>query len=219
MILTLGILIIAIVFFSLLIVSSVLIYRRRMNVTYSIKNMFPFEFTYKADFKSNFYSYMFLLLFVMASIGLFATFDRSYVNGYHIFSMIAGIACSILIVALFMVPLIRLRLHVLLTVLFFTLNFFSAGSILISAWKSNQEYFSAVKIVCIVIGIIIVLSQFVIILNPKMTLNFKAKEEVNEKGEKVMVRPKWVVFAFSEWANIILFILNMINITILTYTL
>lgn len=218
MILTLGILIISIVFFSLLIVSSVLLYRRRIQVTYSIKNMFPFEFTYKSDFKNSFYTYLFLLLFCFASIGLFVTFDMTYRNGYHIFALISGIACSLLIVALFMVPLTRLRLHTILAIIFFTLNFACAASIFISVWKSNQEYLTPVKIVCLVIGGAIILTQFGAILNPRMTLNFKAEEKINENGEKVMVRPKWVVFAFTEWLNIILFIINMINITIFTYT-
>jgi len=218
MILTLGILVISIVFFSLLIVSSVLIYRRRTQVTYSLKNMFPFEFVYKSDFKTSFYTYMFLLLFVFASIGFFVTFDMTYKNGYHIFILISGIACSLLIVAIFMVPLTRLRLHTILAILFFTLNFACAASLFIAIYKSNQEYFTPVKIVCLVLGGAIILTQFGAILNPRMTLNFKAEEKINENGEKVMVRPKWVVFAFTEWLNIILFIINMINITIYTYT-
>ena len=218
MILTLGILIVSIVFFSLLIVSSVLIYRRRMQTTYSIKNMFPFEFTYKSDFKNNFYTYMFLLLFVFASMGFFITFDMTYKDGYNIFILISGIACSLLLIVMFIVPLTRLRLHVILAVIFFTLNFACAGAVFISAYRSNQEYFSVVKIICLVIGGLILLVQFGSILNPRMTLEIKAEEKVNEQGEKVMVRPKWVVFAFTEWLNIILFIINMINITILTFT-
>ena len=189
-----------------------------MQVSYSVKNMFPFEFTYKSDFKNSFYTYMFLLLFVLASMGLFITFDMTYKDGYHIFILISGIACSLLIVAMFMVPLTRLRLHTILAILFFTLNFACSTSVFISTYKSNQEIFSPVKIVCLVLGGLIILTQFGAILNPRMTLNFKAEEKVNEQGEKVMVRPKWVVFAFTEWLNIILFILNMINITILTYT-
>ena len=218
MILTLGILIVIIVFFSLLIVASTLIYRRRMQVTYSIKNMFPFEFTYRSDFKTSFYTYMFLLLFAFASIAFFITFDMTYRNGYHIFTLISGTACSLLIVAIFMVPLTRLRLHTILTIIFFTLNFACAGSVFISAWKSNQEYFSVIKIICLVIGGAIIFTQFGSILNPRMTLNIKAEEKVNENGEKIMVRPKWVVLAFTEWLHIILFIINMINITILTFT-
>ena len=54
-------------------------------------------------------------------------------------------------------------------------------------------------------------------LNPRLTLNFKAEEKINDNGEKIYVRPKWVVFAFTEWMNIILFILNIINITIFTF--
>ena len=189
-----------------------------MQVTYSMKNMFPFEFTYKSDFKNSFYTYLFLLLFVFASIGLFVTFDMTYKNGYHIFTLISGIVCSLLIVALFMIPLTRLRLHTMLAIIFFTLNFACAASMFISAWRSNQEYMMPVKIVCLVIGGMIILTQFGAILNPRMTLNFKAEEKITENGEKIMVRPKWVVFAFTEWLNIILFIINMINITIFTFT-
>ena len=167
MILTVGILIVAVLFFVLLIVVSPLLYKRRIGVKYCFKNMFPFELNYKSLLKENFYTYLFLSLFVMASIGLFATFDRSFHNGFHIFAMISGIACALLIIALFMVPLVSLRMHVIFTSLFFTLNFASAASILISAWKSNQEFQSPLKIVCIVIGIIILLFGFVSIVNPK----------------------------------------------------
>ena len=218
MILTLGILIISIVFFSLLIASSVLIYRRRMQTAYSIKNMFPFEFTYLSNFKSSFYTYMFLLLFVFSAIGLFVTFDMTYKDGYHIFILISGVACSLLVIALFMVPLTRLRLHIILAIIFLTLSFACTGAIFISAWKSNQEIFSPIKIVSLVIGGATLLTQFGSLLNPRLTLNFKAEERVNENGEKIMVRPKWVVLAFTEWLNIILFIINMINITILSFT-
>ena len=161
---------------------------------------------------------MFLLLFAFATIGFFVTFDLTYKNGYHIFALISGIACALLIVSVFMIPLTRLRLHIIMAVLFFTLSFANSASIFISAWKSNQELFGPLKIVCLAIGGTIILAQFVLILNPRMTLNFKAEEKTNENGEKVMVRPKWVVLAFTEWLNIILFILNMINITIFTFT-
>ena len=219
MILTVGVLIVAIVFFALLVVVSPLLYKRRIGVKYSFKNMFPFELNYKSVIRENFYTYLFIALFVMASIGLFATFDLTYTNGFHIFAMIAGIICSLLIVGIFMVPLINLRLHVIFASLFFTLNFACSASILISAWKSNQEYFSALKIVCIVIGFIIIILGFASIINPKMTLDIRAEEQINENGEKVMVRPKWVVLAFTEWLHIILFIINMINITILTFAI
>lgn len=219
MILTVGVLIVAVLFFALLIVVSPLLYKRRIGVKYSFKNMFPFELNYKSVLKENFYTYLFLSLFVMASVGLFATFDRTYQNGFHIFSMISGIICALLIVALFIVPLTNLRMHVIFVSLFFTLNFASSASILVSAWKSNQEYLAPLKIVCIVIGIIILIAGFITIVNPRMTLNIRAEEKVNENGEKVLMRPKWVVLALTEWLHIILFIINMINITILTFAL
>ena len=219
MILTVGVLIVSLVFFTLLVVVSPLLYKRRIGVKYSFKNMFPFELNYKSMIKENFYTYLFLALFVMASIGLFATFDTTYSNGFHIFAMISGIACALLIVGIFMVPLTNLRLHIIFASLFLTLNFGSSASMLVSAWKSNQEYMTPLKIVCIVIGMIILVLGFVSIVNPKMTLDIRAEEKIGENGEKMMVRPKWVVLAFTEWIHIILFILNMINITIFTFAL
>ena len=179
--------------------------------------MFPFEFTYKSQMNENFYTYMFLALFVMASIGFYATFDMHYRNGFHIFAMIGGILCALLIFALFIVPFTRLRLHVILASAFFTLNFATSGSILVSAWRMNQEYSTSLTITCIVLGIIIVIAGFGSILNPRLTLNFKAIPKTNENGEVVYERPRWVVFAFTEWYQMILFIINMINVTILTF--
>lgn len=219
MVLTIGVLIVAIVFFALLVVVSPLLYKRRIGVKYSFKNMFPFELNYKSVLKENFYTYLFLALFIMAAIGLFATFDLTYKNGFHIFAMISGIACSLLIVALFIVPLTSLRLHIIFTSLFFTLNFACAASILISVWKSNQEYLTPLKVACIAIGMLILVVGFVSIVNPKMTLDIRAEEKIGDNGEKMMVRPSWVVLAFTEWLHIILFIINMINIAILTFAL
>ena len=179
--------------------------------------MFPFEFTYKSLPSENLYTYIFLAIFVLTSVGFFATFDLTYSNGYLVFCMISGIISAIAIFVLFIVPFTNLRLHLIAAVIFFVINFAGAGSLLVGALKSNQEYAEAIKVVCIVIAIIIVVIEFCSILNPRLNLKFRAVEKVNEKGEKVYERPKWVVFAFTEWLNIFLYILNMINIVIFTF--
>ena len=217
MIYSIGLTALTIFFFSLLMVISPLLYKRRITQRYSIKNMFPFEFTYKSLPSENLYTYILVALFALSAIGFFVTFDMSYTNGYLIFSMIAGILSSLCIIALFIIPLTNLRLHLIFAVIFFTVNFANAGSMLLASWRSNQEYFSALKIVVIVISIILIITEFVSILNPRLTLNFKAVEKVDEKGEKYYERPKWVVFAFTEWLHIFLFILNIISIAIFTF--
>ena len=212
-----GTLLLSIFFFVSMLFISSLLYKRRMNVRYSIRNMFPFEIVYKTTLATNFYTFLFVALFVMSSIGFFATFDISFTNGFNIFAMIAGILSSILIFAIILTPLTNLRLHLIFAVSFFTLNFACSGSILISAWKHNQEVSTPLSIISIGIGIAIVLCQFATMFNPRLSLKFKAEQKIDEKGEVVMVRPKWVVFAFTEWLNIFLMLLNMISITILMF--
>ena len=217
MIYSVGLTALTIFFLVLLMVVSPILYKRRIGVKYSIRNMFPFEFTYKSTARDNLYTYIFIALFIMSAIGFFATFDMTFKNGFLIFSMIAGIISSIVIFCLFIVPLTNLRLHLILAVIFFVINFANGGSMLVAAWKSNQEYTQPIKIVCIVLSIIIIVGEFATMLNPRLTLNFKAEKKTNEKGEVVLERPKWIIFAFTEWLHIFLFIINMINITAFTF--
>ena len=217
MVLSVGIASLMIFMFAMLMVVSSLLYKKRMNVKYNIKNMFPFEFTYKSKISENFYTYVFLTLLVLSAIAFFATFDRTYRDGYNIFTMIGGILTSIALFAMFIIPLTNLRLHMIFSVIFYVLNFATAGSNTIHAWKVNSLYSSVVAIIAIVLGIIIAVSQLVLFLNPRMTLDFKAEKVEGENGEVTYVRPKWVVYAFTEWMHIFLFIFNIINITILTF--
>ena len=151
MIYSVGVAVGVIFFFALLLIVSPILYKRRIQTSYSINNMFPLEFTYKSLPSENLYTYIFLALFTLTSAGFFATFDMTYSNGFLIFAMIAGIISSILIFTLFIVPLTSLRFHLILAVLLFVLNFASAGSVLIAAWKSHQEYTQPIKIVVIVL--------------------------------------------------------------------
>lgn len=217
MVLSVGIASLMIFMFAMLMVVSSLLYKKRMNVKYNIKNMFPFEFTYKSKISENFYTYAFLTLFVLSAIAFFATFDRTYRDGYNIFTMIGGILTSIALFAMFIIPLTNLRLHMIFSVVFYVLNFATTGSNTIHAWKVNSLYSSVLAIIAIVLGIIIAVSQLVLFLNPRMTLDFKAEKVEGENGEVTYVRPKWVVYAFTEWMHIFLFILNIVNITILTF--
>lgn len=219
MIYSVGVALLTFFFFTLLIVAGTLLYKRRINLKYSLKNMFPFEFTYKSTPKENLYTYIFIALFIMSGAGFFATFDLTYKNGFLVFCAIGGILASLAIIALFIVPLTHLRLHLIFAVSFFVLNFANSASLLVAAWKSNQEYMQPIKIVVIVLAIISVLVEFGTILNPRLSLDFRAEETTNEKGEKEYVRPKWVVFAFTEWLHIFLYLLSIISITIFTFAI
>ena len=217
MIYSVGLASLVIFFFAILLVASRLLFQRRMKEKYSFKNMFPFELNYKVYFKDNLYTHIFLALFVMSCIGFYATFQTKYNDGFLIFEMIAGIICSILILLLFYVPLVNLRFHIILVAIFFTLNFADVGAVLISAWRSNQVYVSWASITTMILSILIALLDFALIMNPKLSLDFKPIEVVKENGEKEYLRPKGIVLAFTEWMLIFLFIFNIVNIAISTF--
>ena len=219
MIYSVGIFAFVILCFSLLIVSGKLLYKKRTNVKYSFKNMFPFELNYKADFKDNLYIHIFVALFVMASIGFFATFNTTFDDGYIIFTIISGILTAICALLLFYIPLANLRFHLILDAIFFTLNFACVASVLVTAWRTNQVLVSWASVTSIVLSILIGLLEFALIMNPKLNLNFKPIEVVKENGEKEYLRPKGIVLAFSEWTLLFLYIFNMLNVLILTFAL
>lgn len=217
MIYSVGLASLVIFFFIILLVASKLLFQRRMKEKYSFRNMFPFEFNYKVYFKDNLYTHIFLALFTMSCIGFFATFQTKYVDGFLIFAMIAGIICSVLVLLLFYIPLVNLRLHIIVVAIFFTLNFADVAAVLISAWRANQIYVSWASVTTIVLSIIIALMDFALIINPKLSLDFKPIEVVKENGEKEYLRPKGIVLAFTEWMLIFLFIFNIVNIAISTF--
>ena len=219
MVYSVGILALIILVFTLLMVSGNLLYKSRTQNKYSIRNMFPFELNYKVYFKDNLYIHIFVGLFVMASIGFYATFSFDYSNGYIIFIIISGIVSAIMILLLFYIPLANLRFHLIVDAIFFTLSFANVAATLITAWRANQLLISWASVTSIVLSILIALLDFALIMNPKLNLNFKPIEVVKENGEKEYLRPKGIVLAFSEWILIFLYIFNILNITILTFGL
>lgn len=219
MVYVVGTLCLAFFFFTLLMVASQLLYKSRMNTKYSIRNMFPFELNYKVYFKDNLYTHIFLGLFTMSAIGFFATFDLTYSDGYLIYTMISGIVCALCILLIFYVPLTNLRFHIILDSVLFTLIFSNIASTLIAAWRLNQFNSTWASWTSIIVSIVIGAATFALIMNPRLNLNFKPIEVVKENGEKEYVRPKGIVLAFSEWILIIIYLIEMINIFILTFGL
>ncbi len=217
MVYSVGIFLLVVLFFTLLIISGRLLYKRRTEVKYSMRNMFPFELNYKVDFKDNLYLHIFVALFAMAAIGFFATFNTSWNDGYVIFTIISGILTAICAMLLFYIPLANLRFHLILDAIFFTLNFACVASVMITAWRENQVLVTWASVTSIVLSILIGLLEFALIMNPRLNLNFKPIEVVKENGEKEYMRPKGIVLAFSEWVLLILYIFNILNITILTF--
>ena len=207
------------VLFIFLILASSLLYKKRNNEQFNIRNCFPFELNYHSEFKENFYTHLLIGLYVIASCGFYATFHMSYNNGYLIFIMIGGILSSLAIYALFYIPLLKIKLHIVVDAIYFALRLAISGAIIILSWRITQNNMSWASVTSIVLSAISFLATTGIIINPRLTLDFRAKEAIKENGEKEYVRPKFVVLAFSEWLLIFLNIFNILNIVILTFTL
>ena len=202
-------------FFLSFVFVSRLLYKRRMNIKYNSKNMFPFEFSYKTLFSESFYSHLFLALSVASFITFFLTFDTSHKDGFLNFVMISGIINTLLIGALFYTPLTNLRGHVAIASMFFTFLFLEIGAIMVASWRINQDEHTWNAVSGIWFSGFLLIVTFALAMNPRLTLNFKAVEVVNEDGTKEYRRPKSVVLAFSEWILIYIYLLSILDIFLL----
>ncbi len=218
MVIAIGTFALTVVFLALLLIVSPLLYKRRNEEDFNIRNCFPFELNYRSEFKENFYTHLILALFILSSCGFYATFNTNY-SGYLLFVMIGGILSTFSIYALFYVPLLRLRLHITVATLAFTLRLATSTSIFIASWRMNQNAVNWIAISSIVLSSIAMFISLALIFNPKLTLNFKAMEVVKENGEKEYIRPKYISLALSEWILIFLNIFNMLNIALLTFAI
>ena len=215
MVLPIGTFVLTVIFLATLLIVSPLLYKRRNDEDFNIKNCFPFELNYRSEFKENFSTHLILALFILANCGFYATFNDSY-SGYLLFVMIGGILSTFALYALFYIPLIRLRTHIIVTTLAFTLRLATCGAIFVASWRINQNEMTWISVTSIVLSSIALFVSLALIFNPKLTLNFKAMEMVKENGEKEYVRPKYIMLALSEWLLIFLNIFNMLNIVILS---
>ena len=215
MVFTISLFALTVTLFILLMIVSFLLYKKRNDEDFNLKNSFPFELNYHSEFKENFYTHIFISLYIIASAGFYATFHMTYNNGYLIFIMIGGVLSSLAIYALFYIPLLRLRLHIIVDAIFFALRLAISGALIIVSWRLIQKGVNWANITSIVLASIATLATIAIIINPRLDLNFKLMEVVKENGETEEVRPKYVALAFSEWLLIFLNIFNMLNIVIL----
>ena len=215
MVFTISLFALTVVLFILLLIVSFLFYKKRNGEDYNFKNSFPFELNYHSEFKENFFTHIFIALYIIACAGFYATFHMKYNNGYLIFIMIGGILSTLAIYALFYIPLLRLKLHIIVDAVFFALRLAVSSAIIIISYRLIKTNLNWANVTSLVLASISTLATTAIIINPRLDLNFKAMEVVKENGEKEYIRPKYIALAFSEWLLIFLNIFNMLNIVIL----
>ena len=216
---TLPALILSFLFGALFLVTSFISYKNKYKVAYNIRNMFPYELNYKSRFVENFYGNTTLILATISFIFFFSTFDLKFTNGFFIMIMISGILASLLFLALVFIPLEYMRLHSIVFIPFLISSFLLATSISIGSFIYNQQIgeTSPIPFAIFLLGFVLTLLILVLLLNPKLNLNIRMKETIDEDGSIKYVRPRMITIAFSQWllffslfiSEILLFVLTL----------
>ena len=114
-------------------------FKRRHKMSYSIRNMFPFEFNYQGLFVDNLLGNMFLMVSGLSLIVTYATFNGSRTDGYTIFILIASIISAVLISANYFINTKTLKLWALSVVLSYAMIFMLIAAIAILHLKYYQQ--------------------------------------------------------------------------------
>lgn len=211
----------SLLFTFLFLLASFMNYKRRRTIKYNMKNMFPFELNYRSSFSNNIYGNISLILSSLSFAFFYATYDIGFTNGLFLTVRILGIASIILFAVLCFLPFEFLRVHLLFFSLFMVTSFAIPVFTAIGSYVYNQTLPDLSTLVTIVfwISILMVIVIFALLLNPKLTFNFKMKEEIQEDGTKITVRPNILVVAFTEWMLYLFYIINSLILFILSFSL
>ncbi len=212
----LGMMFATFIFAIFFILFSVLNYKKRFNLTYNIRNTFPYELNYQGTFKDNLAGNICLILSLLSAAMFYAFFDLNKTDGFYVFEMIAGFVSIIAIALVVFIPLNSLKAHLLSTVTLFTFTLLltagcvAANILRLSDLYKNFDQFNVFNLVAAIISGILCLTAIIICLNPKLKYWANLQAEPNEDGSKSFKRPKYFVLAFSEWLMIFIILLNII---------
>lgn len=215
-----GLTLLALFFFAVFFVVGKIHYSGKYKQSFSIRNMFPFEYNYNSHFFDNFYSNLGIILSVSLTITYYSFFIFAFRgDGLLVALGIAGLVCSACTLFLPFVPFKDVKLHVAIDALLFVFVLVHSGLLLVSGYKYRSDGGNVMFMVIFYIGILLSLINVVLIINPKLTTRFKPVEKVNENGEKVYERPKYIVWAFTEWLIVFAFYLQLIVSTLFVIAL
>lgn len=214
--LSLGLSLASMFFFAMFMLFGIKNYMRRFkDISYDIRNTFPYEINYQQKYLDNVFPNVLLTLYLLTSICFFAFFDIKNLNAFTVFMMVSGITVSIVSFFLFFADLRYIRLHLLLMTLLSVAAFATSASIAvygINIFKNNEDVLSLViAIIAALLGLFI----FGAMMNPKLNFRLDMKKAVGVDGKEVLVRPKYFVMAFTEWLFIFSLFIDQILILIL----
>ena len=175
-------------------------YKKRFDSNFDLRNHFPYEFNYEAPFSLNILGNVALILSVSFSVGFFALTAGSLKNnGFIIFSLISGVLYSLFIGVMNFIPLKTMKLHMIFSILLYVCSFVTPSAIglgVFSIYKETKEVF---PLIVFIASIVVTLFNFILIMNPRLTMNIKMQVATDEKGNEIYIRPKYIMMAFTEW--------------------
>ena len=189
-------------------------YYKKHDVKYSFKRMFPYEFNYPNSFKRNIYGNIALVLSLVGVITFYIY--RMSISNSQTITLYVLVALSIIAAAfigcLLFMPLQFLRTHMVVSTLCMTCAFAMPALNAVVGYEALRaaevDSTKVLSIIAIVIGIILALTMVVLLLNPRATYNIYLDKSVDENGNEVMARPKFIPIAFNEWWAIFTFVLS-----------
>ncbi len=191
-------------------------FKKRFGHEYDIRNHFPYEFNFESKFSDNILGNVALIMSCAISLCLFAlSAAKIRTNGYVLYSLIAGSIYSLLIAIIHFVPLKTIKVHLVFSVLLLSMSFACPVAVGLGGFALYQETQKVFPLVLFIASLVIGLFYFVLVINPKLSLNIRMEVATDEKGNQIYLRPKYIVMAFSEWLNIFGIILSHILLILL----
>jgi len=185
-------------------------YKKKFEKEYSLRSMFPIEFNYERPFNENMIGNFCFILSLFSSICFYITYNLSFNFDTLIFVTVFGVVCSLLIGAMFFIPMKFFRAHVTIDILSFAFLFALSAGICIAAFRLFQKGNNSVLgLLGFIFSLLVSIAIFALIMNPKLTANIKGNVVKDENGNEKVIRPKFIVLAFSEWVLIISFYIDI----------
>ena len=197
------------VFFAVYLVFSFTNYRKRFSEKYDLKNHFPYEFNFSSHFSDNILGNTALIFQTAISISFYAIALAYSNKDGVIYAVIAsGILYALLNCAVNFVPLKTIRFHLSVSIILFVCSFFLPASIGLAFFRHYQLEADTLSLVMSIVSVVVALFNFVLVMNPKLSLSIKMNIGIDEKGQEYYVRPKYIMMAFTEWLMILSFLVD-----------
>ncbi len=204
------------VFFAVYLLFSLRNYQKRFAEKYDLRNHFPYEFNFSSHFSDNILGNSALIFQTAISISFYAiALAYSNKDGIVYAIIASGILYSILNCAVNFVPLKTIRFHLSVSIILFVCSFFLPASIALAFFRHYQLAADVLSLVMFIVSLVVALFNFVLVMNPKLSLSIKMNIGIDEKGNEYYVRPKYIMMAFTEWLMIISFFADSVLFIIL----